>query len=195
MKTLTTLFPTFALLLLSAASAFSVTLSGPVFNPVNGHRYYLLASSPWTTAETEAITLGGHLVTVNDAAENSFVLSTFSNFGGINRALWTGLNDAAVEGTFVWASGETALYRNWEPGQPDNGDVFYPTEDYVLMWPSPGPRSPGQWNDYINANTFPDMPMSIYGVVEVPEPMSIGLFAVGLGTAGARALRRRRVAG
>jgi len=176
-------------LLVSAASAFSTTLTGPIYNPANGHSYYLLTTSPWTAAETEAVSLGGHLVTVNDAAENNFILATFSNYGGVARALWTGLNDAAVENAFVWTSGETSLFRNWELGQPDDGGGFYPTEDYILIWPSPGPRSPGEWNDYINSNTFPDMPMNVFGVVEVPEPSSIALFLSGI--AGMLLIRRK----
>jgi len=176
-----TLLRSLALILFPAASAFAGLLSGPIYNFANGHTYYLLTTSPWTTSEAEAISLGGHLVTVNNAAENNFLLSTFSNYGGVERALWTGLNDAAVEGTFVWSSGEIAAYRNWEAGQPDNGSGFYPSENYVLVWPSPGPRSPGFWNDYIDSNTFPDMNLNVFGVVEVvPEPSIMGLFTCGL---------------
>jgi len=171
---------TFGLILVSAASAFGSILTGPVYNPANGHTYYLLDSSPWGASETEAVSLGGHLVTVNDAGENNFLLATFSNYGGIAKALWTGLNDAAVEGSFVWTSGQTSPYTNWEGGRPDDGGGAYPTEDYVLIWPSPGPRSPGQWNDYIGFNTFPDMPMTVYGVVEVPEPTSLAFFVAGI---------------
>jgi hypothetical protein len=193
MKILNTLLSSFGLFL-SAGPAFCSILDGPVYNPVTGHNYYLLDSGPWTASESEAISLGGHLVTVNDAAENTFLASTFSNFGGINRALWTGLNDAAVEGNFVWSSGDTSLYRNWEPGQPDNGGGFYPNQNYALIWPSPGPRSPGQWDDHDNSNGFPDLPFNIYGVVEVvPEPTSMGLLAVGLGIAVA--LQKRKLQG
>src|SRR5262245_55208746 len=95
------------LVLVSASSALASVVTGPVYNPANGHSYYLLNTATWTASEAEAVSLGGHLVTVNDSAENSFLLSNFSNYGGVTRALWTGLNDAAVEGTFAWTSGET----------------------------------------------------------------------------------------
>ena len=53
------------------------TLSGPVYNPATAHTYFLLSTSDWTDAETAAARMGGHLVTVNDAAENDWLLSTF----------------------------------------------------------------------------------------------------------------------
>jgi hypothetical protein len=143
-------------------------LTGPVYNPATTHSYFLLTSSSWTDAEATAVSLGGHLVTVNDAVENDWLVSTFSNFGGQPRALWTGLTDTAQEGVFAWASGEPVSYTNWETGQPDDGGGFYPHEDYVLIWPSPGPRSPGYWNDYIDTNTFTQLSLQVYGVVEVP---------------------------
>ncbi len=143
-------------------------LAGPVYNPATAHSYFLLTPSPWTEAEAAAVTMGGHLVTVHDASENDWLLSTFSNFGGQPRALWTGLNDSAQEGVFVWSSGEPVTYTHWETDQPDDGRGFYPHEDYVLMWPSPGPRSPGFWNDYINTNTFTQFSLQVFGMVEVP---------------------------
>ena len=65
-------------------------------NPANGHTYHLLAESNWTDAEAEAQNLGGHLVTINDAAENDWVFQTFGNALGQPRDLWIGLNDIAV---------------------------------------------------------------------------------------------------
>src|SRR5688572_11605998 len=106
------------LLLAFGCSVQSAVLTGPIYNPATGHNYFLLGQSSWLTAQAEAQSLGGHLATINDAAENTWVTSTF--IGGQERALWIGLNDVAQEGVFVWASGETASYRNWEPGQPDN---------------------------------------------------------------------------
>ena len=161
--------------LCTAVSAFLCSLSGqaagilagPVYNPATTHSYFLLTSNPWTEAEAAAVRLGGHLVTVNDAAENDWLLSAFSNFGGQPRALWTGLTDAAREGVFTWSSGEPLAYSNWETGQPDDGGGIYPHENYVMIWPSAGPRSPGSWNDYIDTNTFTQFSFQLFGVAEV----------------------------
>jgi hypothetical protein len=139
-------------------------IAGPITNPANGHTYYLLSQNTWTASEAEALTLDGHLVTVNDADENAWIFSTFSQFGGISRALWIGLTDAGHEGQFTWISGDPSTFTLWSGAQPDNG-VPGPAENYVhLLWPT-HPQTPGQWNDFQNlssVNTF-----VLNGVVEV----------------------------
>ena len=47
--------------------ARAAVLAGPLANAANGHVYYLLSTNSWTLAEAEAVNLGGHLVTINDA--------------------------------------------------------------------------------------------------------------------------------
>src|SRR5438874_186435 len=68
---------------------------GPIVNPANGHTYYRLTQSNWADAESEAVSLGGHLATINDQAENDWVYATFHTEPS---GLWIGLNDAAAEG-------------------------------------------------------------------------------------------------
>jgi len=103
-------------------------------NPANGHFYRLTDSMTWTDAEAAAVSLGGHLVTINDAAENAWVASVFLWYD----YCWIGFSDAAEEGTWQWASGQTPTYTNWDSGQPDNNWE----EDYAEMW------SGGMWNDW-----------------------------------------------
>jgi len=162
-------------------------ITGPITNPSNGHAYYLLTENNWTGSEAEAIGLGGHLVTINDAAENTWVVSTFATFGGVPRALWIGLSDAANEGEFVWASGEPVGFTNWGPGEPNNDG---PGEDRVLIFPPLDNRFPF-WNDA--QDRVGDYPVT-NGVVEVtpvPEPGSLFLFSVALGSPGLAGLCRR----
>lgn len=106
----------------SAVCTRAEIIGGPVVNPANGHVYYLLSQSDWHTAETEAMNLGGHLVTINDQAEQDFVWENFVRVYGVNaqRSFWIGLNDIVSEGTWVWSSGEPVTYTNWEPGEPNN---------------------------------------------------------------------------
>ena len=175
------IYGTAALLVVCAAtSANAAVLTGPITNPANGHEYYLLGQDTWTNSEAEAVTLGGHLVTINDAAENQWVVDMFANFNNVDRFLWIGLNDQVQESEYIWASGESPLYTNWAPGQPDASSLL---ADVVSM---EGPSSIfplGTWND---AN---DSALGSLGVVEVvPEPGSLVLLSLGC----VALLRRRR---
>lgn len=108
-------------------------------NPANGHTYHLFSADTWTDAEGIAMSLGGHLVTINDDAENEWVRAEMLGFDGEDRRTWLGFNDAEVEGEFAWSSGETPGYTNWNGGEPnDSGGI----EDYAEMF-----GSNGQWND------------------------------------------------
>lgn len=100
----------------------------------------------WTAAEAQAASFGGHLVTINNAAEQTYLANTFLVGPLANRPLWIGINDAALEGTFVWSSGQTNAYTNWQGGEPNN----YSNEDYGTMnWHhSVNNADPiGTWND------------------------------------------------
>jgi len=173
----------------SAAGATPIVIQTAVFG---GHTYDLLSQSNWTDAEAAAVGLGGHLATISSAAEDAFVYNTFTSNAQINRGLWIGLNDAAVEGTFVWASGEPVTYTNFAVGEPNNNGGI---EDWVhIFWPS-DPRA-SKWNDAPNL----DAPFGVptLGVVElpfvtngtVPEPSTLMLCGAGLAVA-VRRLRRR----
>jgi hypothetical protein len=61
----------------------------PVYNPATNHWYDIVSSGAdgsWDNAENNAIALGGHLVTINDAAEEAWLRSIF---GGQTR-YWIG---------------------------------------------------------------------------------------------------------
>lgn len=83
----------------------------------------------------------------NDAAEESWVVSTFASY----LPVWIGLNDQAPEGTFVWVSGEPVTYLHWRnSGEPNGGT----NENHVYL-------DPGGMVDY-------DCCDSLYGLVKVP---------------------------
>jgi hypothetical protein len=161
--------------------AIASIIVGPITNPANSHRYLLLSQNTWTASEAEAISLGGHLATVNDAAENSWIYSTFTRFGEVDRTLWIGLNDAAKEGTFVWSSGEPVIYTHWwtTGGSPNN---CCGGEDYVQIYDqSRGSGISGYWND-IGDRTV-EFGVNLYGVVELPpvsEPKEYLLLLLGI---------------
>ena len=131
------------------------------FNPANGHTYYLLENSNWTDAELRARELGGHLATINNKEENEWIFQKW----GAKRNLWIGFNDAAVEGTFVWASGEAVQFTNWRGGEPNNGGVVGANEDWAYLMAAGHSEQPGQWNDYEDRKLVDPQP-PLYGVVE-----------------------------
>ncbi|WP_051347652.1 lectin-like protein, partial [Dolichospermum circinale] len=123
----------------------------------NGSTYFLTDFfGTWEDAQAQALSLGGNLVTINTAAEQNWLVSTF----GGTEELWIGYTDKITEGQFKWASNETSAYANWFTGQPDNGGPQ--GEDYVVM----NFGSPGKWNDYPN-NLKP-----LRGIIEIKLPVT-----------------------
>lgn len=151
-------------------ASVSAALSAPsvintAYNPATGHNYLLLSPSDWLSADSAAISLGGHLITINNQAENDWVFNQW----GHTRSLLLGLTDAEQEGFFKWSSGETFGFSNWNPGEPNNAVGWGPgPENYVYMY-ADGWGTPGLWNDYSGGADISPQP-ALYGVVEVPEP-------------------------
>jgi glucose/arabinose dehydrogenase len=142
--------------------------------PIYKGKEYILTSraQSWEQAQAEAQNRGGNLVTINDAAEETWLKQ---NFGG-TQPKWIGLTDRITEGTFQWVNGETSTYRNWAPGEPNDytsGGTVPGGEDYVAMnW---GRNK--QWNDYANSET------GLYqGIIEIgtttPVPVNAGTIAL-----------------
>jgi hypothetical protein len=126
---------------------------GPIQNPGTGHWYYHTTQAPWTILEQLAISKGGHLVTINDAAENEWVRANFA----AGTAVSIGINDAAVEGTFAWPNGDPVGYTNWASGEP-NGPS--PEDDHGLMlddgtWRDETSCYAGVYRGVIEVNTVP----------------------------------------
>ncbi len=204
---------------LNTSALADIFIINTAVNPANGHIYYLVAATEdgsgrfagvsWSTAEDYAQSqFSSHLATVNDAAENEWILNTFNNhytvaietgdsyhFQDERLGLFIGYNDAAQEGQWQWVSGETPAFENWMPGEPNGA---YPDDaawlaDYALLRPlEVGDESSwGQWLDEY------DVPSHIgtggyvpnYGLIEViPEPATLGLLLLG----GLALLRGRR---
>ena len=102
---------------------------------------YMVCSAPleWAPARTECLTYGYDLVAINDAAENSWIVSTATaaGFTSDSHFTWMGFNDRSSEGSWVWSSGDAVTYTNWNSGEPNDSSG----EDCGHLWSS------GKWND------------------------------------------------
>lgn len=169
------LFTKIAALLLAVwvVPVYATVISSSAYN---GHTYYLLDGKPWLNQEAEAVTLGGHLVTINNAAENAWVWNTF---GTVRTGLFIGFNDAASEGAFVWSSGEPVTFINWRAGEPNN---CCGGEDFGEL------ASDYKWNDVGPNHTW----RAVVEVVpaSVPEPSSLLLMLAAIGGLAVFAKRR-----
>lgn len=111
------------------------------YSNVLGHWYRVTPPLHWGEAADLAISWCGYLVTINNSFENDWLVGQSGLLSGVDQA-WTGLNDAAVEGTFAWLNGETSSYRNWYATEPNN----LGNEDFGTIWGTADAKA-GQWND------------------------------------------------
>jgi hypothetical protein len=183
------------------ANADPVVIGGPIVNPANNNTYLLLSPDTWLASEAAAVALGGHLVTINNAAEDQWVFSTFSplalNYASANNlsggiSLWIGLSDFATEGVYVWSSGEPVTYTNWSPFQPQNGQ---PDEDFAGIFVNFG--EVGQWHDIVGDFRFGDVPFGVVevtgqGTAPIPEPTTMLLLGTGLAGVATKVRKRRK---
>jgi hypothetical protein len=104
----------------------------------------------WANAEQLATQNGGHLVAVDDASEQQWIINNFPA-----QDFWIGLyRDAgsSLSTGWKWVSGSASNYRTWLSGQPDYYGGF---ELYGQI------TSAGPWND-LGPNTL------LKGLVEIP---------------------------
>jgi len=113
-----------------------------VYNPATGNEYAVTPPMTWNDAERLATSCGGHLVTINSATENGWIVRNLASA----TYNWIGCNDEAREGRWVWASGERSTYSNWWSREPNGSRA---NEDYGVLHGSGDPekRRVGGWSD------------------------------------------------
>jgi cysteine-rich repeat protein len=113
--------------------------------------YYCTTAVTWTNAQTNCdgvasswamVTIAGGTGGYTAAQENAHIS------GQTSAVSWTGLNDVASEGNFVWEADNSALgaFTNWETGQPNNSPAG---SNCVAMLNNGG----GTWDDLVCTNT------------------------------------------
>ena len=93
---------------------------------MGGKQYFISnGANEWEDAKTLTEAQGGHLVVINDAAENLFIKNR------INEMVHLGLSDSGTEGTLEWVDGTPFNYDNFQICNFCQGNS--PTHDYVIM--------------------------------------------------------------
>ena len=173
----------------------------------NGHWYRLTEGGPvsWDAAEAEALAAGGHLVTINDQAEQEWLNDTFPFDEG---PMWIGLYQDTTDPDYSepdhgwkwvsdpdlcrWVTGDpNVCYTNWAAGEPNEAPPPETNEDRAAMHAF----QPGQWQD------VPGEAYEYVGIIEldadpIPTVSEWGLVAMALLvlTAGTLVFMRGRTA-
>ena len=90
---------------------------------IRGNSLYTVVNGPsWTYAEDNAVALGGHLVSLGSAEEDSYVYTNIAipayNNGETDFWFWIGAR--GQDSNISWSSEEEYNYSNWQIGEGPN---------------------------------------------------------------------------
>ena len=107
----------------------------------NGHYYVFYDESvSWSQAKAKCEELGGHLVTVNSAEEQTFLINLTNR--STKKNMWIGAYPE--NGAFRWITKEDFSYTNWAPGEPNN---VFNMQNAAMMYTKNASYAAGTWND------------------------------------------------
>jgi hypothetical protein len=156
--------------------------------------YAILNQDTWLTAESNAVSLGGHLMTINDLDEYHWGRENiWQNVEIPLTHYFVGLNDARSEGVYEWSSGETSQWENITDLIFRQGFIaqqqFAQSSDYFLVssndlgftgnWEQEyrGDLYNGKFGSLIwtdsNSTFYKSLGNSHYGIAEIPLSLSI----------------------
>lgn len=105
-----------------------------------GHAYYFCdIPESWATAQAICAGAGVHMLSIESPAEDDFAFDVANTLS--HEKWWTGLNDVAVEGAFVWESGSAVVYDGWAPEEPNDSGGNEDCGQLNRFYPEKG------WND------------------------------------------------
>jgi hypothetical protein len=113
-----------------------------VASPLIPDKMFIFFSLPraWSDARSYCVGKGAVLATIASDTEQAAVIAAVP----MGR-YWIGINDITNEGTFVWADGSSATYRNFGSGNPsdtggseDCGEIINLVQNFDYY---------GGWND------------------------------------------------
>jgi hypothetical protein len=119
------------------------TRTYPILVPGLASRYKQGAARKiWVEAERDCESEGGHLVVIDDEAENVWLAdvatNAVTNLPSSHQLVWLGLGDHETEGEFRWVTGAPLTLRLWFDDEPNS---LRDIEDCGEI------RATGRWND------------------------------------------------
>ena len=102
---------------------------------------FCTSTTDWYTAQASCNNYGYDLVTVNNSAENTWLVD--QGYRYYRGKWWTGGNDAASEGRWTWENGQSWTYSAWHAGEPNNSNLGPGGEDCMQL----GRFLDYTWND------------------------------------------------
>ena len=157
----------------------------------NGHQYALTNDfGTWEQCEVEAVGAGGHLVNINDEAENIWLTVFAENTFVRNEPMpvtiptngnlaWIGYFESSND-IWEWVCGDEVTYTNLS----DNWSNYTGTHAYLHGGNHPQPET---WSHNPLHESYDT---NIRGIIEVvPEPAMLSVLVLG----GLAMLRRRRM--
>ena len=131
----------------------------PAPEPESTYELYIEDIS-WTDAAEKCREMGGHMVTISDAAELKKVTDLADDYGV--RLVWIGFY-RDQNGNLVWLNDEDISYYVWGKDEPSAADTDGTPENYGLLWKY-GPRTGWIYNDSRN-DPVSDFPAAYSGKI------------------------------
>ncbi|XP_065663104.1 uncharacterized protein LOC136085711 isoform X2 [Hydra vulgaris] len=79
-----------------------------------------LKGKNWSDASLSCQFMGGHLLSIEDEAENSFIKNILNDDSLKKDNYWIGLNDDCNNREFKWSDSKNLKFSNWLPKKPNN---------------------------------------------------------------------------
>lgn len=119
----------------------------------NGHAYkiYRNTSIGWHEAQEFCESVGGHLATVTDEEEDSFIRSMVVDTG---LSFWLGATDERSEGEWRWVTGEAWEYSNAEFDNCDGVQHYLVVNHYYDCWDDQSEKETSRDGDLCDTGGF-----------------------------------------
>jgi hypothetical protein len=108
-------------ILLSLLSICQLTLSScPVGaiqgnNPDDCYKFFSIPKN-WVSAEEDCVGQNGHLASISNVFQNSFLQNQLQAIAYYSNSIWVGGNTITISGIWTWSDNSAFSFVNWAQG-------------------------------------------------------------------------------